>query len=224
MNPPSGANGLAAPTAVGLHAHRTLSLRAEAVPVVTSAEGRSLPSLTNAGHRVVEGTRLSTTLPFQANLCSPTSASPLHQSVALALRTHALGSAPSAALHPPHSPIGPARATATLLARPKRPADEKAFRALKRRLLASGPSMTAEAALRAADAAELVKIAVWWQQQSGWAAAGLWRPPPNYLHACGGPRALRVSPTQSDHRTSAPCEAPQAGRRQTQGRAGYLSI
>ena len=168
MNPPSGANGLAAHTAVGVHADRELSLRAEALPVVT-AEGRSLPSLTNAGQRVVEGTRLSTTLPFQANLGSPTSASPEHQPVALTLRTHALGSAPSAALHPPHSlrTIGPARAPANLLAQPERPADAKAHRALKRRLLVSGPSMTAEAALRAAEAAELVKVAVWWQRQSG---------------------------------------------------------
>ena len=168
MNPPSGANGLAAHTAVGVHAHRELS-RAKALPVVT-AEGRSLPSLTNAGQRVVEGTRLSTTLPFQANLGGPTSsASPQHQPVALTLRTHALGSAPSAALHPPHSlrTIGPARAPAKLLARPERPADAKAHRALKRRLLVSGPSMTAEAALRAAEAAELVKVAVWWQRQSG---------------------------------------------------------
>ena len=180
MNPPSGANGLAAHTTVGVQAHRELS-RAKALPVVT-AEGRSLPSLTNAGQRVVEGTRLSTTLPFQTNLGSPTSASPQHQPVALTLRTHALGSASSAALHPPHSlrTIGPARAPANLLAQPERPADAKAHRALKRRLLVSGPSMTAEAALRAAEAAELVKVAVWWQRQSGRAAAGLRRPPPTY--------------------------------------------
>ena len=144
--------------------------RPTALPVVT-AEGRSLiPSLTNVGQRVVEGSRLSTTLPFQANLGGQTSsASPQHQPVALTLRTHALGSAPSAALHPPHSlrTIGTARAPAKLLARPERPADAKAHRALKRRLLVSGPSMTAEAALRAAEAAELVKVAVGWQRQSG---------------------------------------------------------
>ena len=55
----------------------------------------------------------------------------------------------------------------------ERPAvDTKAHdHAHKRRLLASAPAMTAEAALRAAEAAELVKVpsirSVQWQRQGG---------------------------------------------------------
>ena len=74
-------------------------------------------------------------------------------------------------------PTGTAKAHTDLMWY-ERPAVAKAHgHAHKRRLLASAPAMTAEAALRAAEAAELVKVGshVRWQRAGGvytvrWAA------------------------------------------------------